>query len=75
MAKKIYSLGNPTITIGSEELKANIDERLVITTKHGQKFEIVIGKNNLEIRTITDMSTGIIVIPGANNFIRIEEQE
>jgi len=75
MAKKIHNLGQPILTIGFKEIVINTDERLVITTKHGQKFEIVVGKDNLEVRTITDMSTGIIVMPGASNFIRIEEQE
>ena len=76
MAKVIHNLGDPRIQIGANEsIKMNSVERLVIVTKHGQKFEIVVGENNLTVRTVTTMSTGIIVKPNQTNSVIIEEQE
>ena len=75
MGNKIHSLGTPTITVGAVGIQMNTDERIVIKTKHGQKFEVIVGKDNLQVRTITDMSTGICVMPDAANSIIIEEKE
>jgi len=69
MANKIYSLGNINLDINE------FNDRIVIQTKHGQKFEILVGKDNLSVTTITSPGTGIIVMPEANNKVIIEENE
>ncbi len=60
---------NPT------EINFLIDnERIVITTVNGQKFEIVVGKETLQVTAIRTLGAGIQVIPISNSSLTIKEQ-
>jgi len=68
MQGKIHSLGNPKVEVSDGS------ERVVITTKHGQKFEIVLGKDTIQVTNITTPGSGILIKPSSNSSVLIKEQ-
>lgn len=72
MSKKsetIYSLGNPKVEV------TNDTTRVIITTKHGQKFEVIIGEENIKITTISRLGASLKVLPESNCSIIIREDD
>lgn len=70
ISDKIHSLGTPTVEIsGDDHIKV-----VTIKTMHGQKFEIVVRKDFLEITNVVGLNEGIAVVPRSNSSVIIKEQ-
>lgn len=68
MEGKIHSLGNPKVEVSED------NQRVVIKTKHGQKFEIVLGKDTIQVTNITTPGSGLLIKPSSNSSVLIKEQ-
>jgi len=70
MAKKIYSLGSPKV-----ETEGDSNEPVVlITTKHGQKFRVVVGKDSLQIHSVSEPGVQLNITPMPSSSILIKEK-
>lgn len=67
--KVIHSIGNPTVEVNENK------ERVVITTMLGNKFEVVISKNCLQVTCISTPGAGIVVNPMSHCSILLKEKE
>ena len=50
----------------------NDSEVVQITTAEGKKFDIVIGKDSLQVFATTDLGNGLLVIPRSNSSILLK---